>query len=682
MLFIILGLLIGGLSYNHYYVNAEREPSPPSELLDSSELEDVLAQAHKYYYQGEYEKSIKYYEELVGTEKNLEALSNLAVLYEERGQYESAANSYSLLLKEEEKPKYKLGLGISYYNLNRLEKAEESLKEVLSQETKADYIFREANYYLGRIEKNRRNLENAKDYFGQAIGYQPFAPGYYQLGEVSFSEGDYKQARTYYRQALNFDGSLKGVHYKLGLVYLELGNIRAAIQSFQSAHRENSYLAAPGEKLDHLEEEYPEHFPDEPNLPDEGLPPDKNIPEQAIFANIEPIPEAGPEIRIGIMEGQWEVDFRVGSDFLVKEQGEVVAEGKKGELVEAKKSDNGWQLSWGDNNLSFSNPIQIKPKEYEPIEVYNVGHGVGYYWASKEHRQFRGELELKPKSAGLTVINLVQLEEYLLAVVPSEMPASWPKEALKAQAVAARSYTLNNLGKHSRDGYDLCSTVHCAVYRGITREASGASQAIKETSGEVMTYEGRPINAVYSANSGGHTENSEDVWTYEVPYLRGVSTEFEDSKFPLPPADLKEWLREMRESYSYGDGYTNTSHYRWYREVPVDYLEARVGVKNIKEVIPLERGEAGSVKRVLVVGKEEERELTNAIRSRLGEIRSNRFWVQPQYSGGELTGFLFYGSGWGHNVGMDQVAAAGMAQDDWSYTEILHHFYTDVDIED
>ncbi len=680
LLMLAVGLLTSAVVYN-FYAAAEEEPvQPEKEEVSSAEL---LTKAREFYYQGKYEQSINFYQQAVETEKKQTALSNLAVIYEEQGNYSQAAEQYQKLLQVKEKPEFRLGLAVSYYNLNKLEAATETLQQLTAgkQEAVSDYILRDAYYYLGLIAGHREAYQPAEEHLRTAIAEQEFALGYYQLGEIYFAQEAYQQARDYYRQALQIDGSLKGVNYKLGLAYLNLGAPQQAVNYLQRARRENSRLAVVKEKLASLKEEYPQYF-QPADQDDDRLPADKEIPEQTEFREIEPLSNPGPRIRVGIMEDKSRVKLRVGSDFQLKQGEEVIAEGKQGQLLTAAV-DNGQQVvEFGGESLTVQQPVTIVPQEYAPIVVYNVGQGAGYYWAAKKHRQYRGNLELKPTSTGFTVINLVHLEEYLLSVVPSEMSASWPLEALKVQSVAARSYTLANLGKHGAAGYDLCSTVHCAAYRGITREASRVNRAVRVTLGEIMTYNGYAINAVYSANSGGHTENSEDVWSAEIPYLRGVSTEKEQSNFPLPPAELKEWLQEVPASYSRGNKYTKLSHYRWQRNLSVEYLEARLGIEGIKQIIPEERGEAGSVQSIRVVGAAEQKQFKSGLRSRLGGLRSNRFWVQPQYREGELVSFLFYGSGWGHSVGMDQVAVAGMAEAGKEYTTILRHFYSEVKIED
>lgn len=134
-------------------------------------------------------------------------------------------------------------------------------------------------------------------------------------------------------------------------------------------------------------------------------------------------------------------------------------------------------------------------------------------------------LEIRSYSASAWRIRAVvtsQLEEYLCGL--AEVPGSWPAEAVKAQAVAARSYVVKNMGKHSRDGYDLCDETHCQYFVGFDKEKdSGWVNAVRETSGELLLWGSEIVNSVYCSSCGGHTDNNEDVWFGSpVPYLRGV----------------------------------------------------------------------------------------------------------------------------------------------------------------
>src|SRR5207237_967493 len=136
-------------------------------------------------------------------------------------------------------------------------------------------------------------------------------------------------------------------------------------------------------------------------------------------------------------------------------------------------------------------------------------------------KSFRGKIEVFANTRGaLTVVNVIGLEDYVRGVVPNEL--SYPAiEALKAQAIAARTYALKNRGQFAFDGYDLLPTTRSQVYRGLTSETPLTSRAVDETRGMIATYKGEPINALYTSTCGGRTEDSENIFNEAMPYLRG-----------------------------------------------------------------------------------------------------------------------------------------------------------------
>ena len=138
-------------------------------------------------------------------------------------------------------------------------------------------------------------------------------------------------------------------------------------------------------------------------------------------------------------------------------------------------------------------------------------------------RSYRGIIEVvKSSSNKLAAVNMLELDEYLYGVVPSEMPPSWHAEALKAQAVASRSYALSRMDRHQAEGYHFCDGIHCQVYIGASREQPSTNGAVNATHNVVATYDDKPINAVYFSSSGGATDNSENVWVNPVAYLKTV----------------------------------------------------------------------------------------------------------------------------------------------------------------
>lgn len=179
----------------------------------------------------------------------------------------------------------------------------------------------------------------------------------------------------------------------------------------------------------------------------------------------------------------------------------------------AKKNTVVIQVGSQEYNLG-SGMIQIRPSE-------NGFCGVKKRW-------YRGELIVRAYNDNLTVINNINIEEYLRGVVPSEMPSKWNIEAHKAQAIAARSYAIANLGKRAARGYDLKDTPEDQAYGGALSETAQTNKACLDTIGIVITYDKKVVPAYYSASAGGHTVNSGDVWMKDLPYLRSVPS-FDDN---------------------------------------------------------------------------------------------------------------------------------------------------------
>ncbi len=180
-------------------------------------------------------------------------------------------------------------------------------------------------------------------------------------------------------------------------------------------------------------------------------------------------------------------------------------------------SDNGNALMVFENALGFG---QLNDADSETTALGT--------------QKYRGHIELNRHTGKrITVVNVVTLDEYLYSVIPSEFPSKWSNEAMKAQVVATRSYTVTRLGVHKELGYDICDTTNCQVYLGAGNEAATTTQAVKDTTGQILIHNGGAINAVYFSSSGGVTDDSENVWANAEPYLRSVKeiTEFEPKQW-------------------------------------------------------------------------------------------------------------------------------------------------------
>ena len=166
--------------------------------------------------------------------------------------------------------------------------------------------------------------------------------------------------------------------------------------------------------------------------------------------------------------------------------------------------------------------IGLKGKFYQIYSDYVVLKAPSNGFVSAKDKWYRGILIIQNKNKKLTVINDLDLEDYLKGVVPSEMPSSWELEALKAQAIAARSYALANLGKRASLGFDLKDTPEDQAYGGASAETTKTNEAVESTSGLVLTYNMKVVPAYYSASAGGQTINASAAWGNDLPFIRSV----------------------------------------------------------------------------------------------------------------------------------------------------------------
>lgn len=269
-------------------------------------------------------------------------------------------------------------------------------------------------------------------------------------------------------------------------------------------------------------------------------------------------------------------------------------------------------------------------------------------------RRYRGSLELRHKGGGLIAVNIVPVDGYLRSVVPEEMPVDWPAEAIKAQSVAARSFALASRGRHAGEGYDLCTTTHCQLYTGTAAEKSASNAAIKATRGEVLTYGGKPIEALFHTDSGGMTENSEAVWGSHVPYLRAAKD---------TPAKTMPWTKTISRADLERKLAAKGHDIGKVRSIALSPLAIGRAAKD--------RTASGRVKTMTVKGTKGTATLSGTTwRSLLG-LKSTLFDAKLTKDAVTFTG---YGSG--HGLGISQWGAERMAAKGASYAEILHHYYT------
>ena len=261
-------------------------------------------------------------------------------------------------------------------------------------------------------------------------------------------------------------------------------------------------------------------------------------------------------------------------------------------------------------------------------------------------RRYRGLLRVRAEGSRLTVINELDVESYLRGVVPAEMQAVWPFDALKAQAIAARTYTLARLDVSS--AWDVCATDACQVYDGVAAEHPRADRAVAETAGLVLTYRGELAQTYYHADSGGAIASSAEVWGRALPYLRAQT----DVRVSSPHRGWSVDLDPVASGHTLaGAGY----------DVGALTSLRALAYSPSGRVVQLEA--VGTRGRAVIDGAT----LRDVVRA--WGLKSTRIRVTG--------GLRVRGEGWGHGVGMSQYGARGLALAGYPYARILAFYYPD-----
>jgi SpoIID/LytB domain protein len=309
-------------------------------------------------------------------------------------------------------------------------------------------------------------------------------------------------------------------------------------------------------------------------------------------------------------------------------------------------------------------------------------------WLDDRKAVHKGWFELSVNADGdLSLANIVDLEDYVAGVVPYEIGAFSPFEALRAQAVVARTEALSRLGRHGDEGYDLCSTTHCQVYKGAGAELAypAVREAVDSTAGEVLFHGGIVARgANYHACCGGLTESEGDLWGTDVPYMHTVrcGRELDSTGDGLDMSEedeVRRWIQTPDpDDYCYG-----SNGYRWRveysQETLAGILEPVIGLDaSVESLEVVARTSRGAAVRLVVHASSGDYEVSGeyAIRAALGGtqvIKSGVFVVSSD--GNPPTKFEFEGAGYGHGVGMCQYGARAMALEGHDYISILEKYY-------
>lgn len=352
-----------------------------------------------------------------------------------------------------------------------------------------------------------------------------------------------------------------------------------------------------------------------------------------------------PAIRVGLTDSARVLSIRSSSPFFLK-----LSSGQQFRVAEyVTVTHRGESLLLNTRVVSASSvSVQGGDGMYQVKILASTTNSSAHH--SRKEWSVRGPLEIQNRVSGLTVINRIGLETYVAGVVSGEVSPTWPLEALKAQAVAARTYVLYKKSLNHHQPFDVFASVQDQVYHGHAARAESVLRAIAETKGHVVTHEGRPIYAAYSSTAAGPTEDALYVWALDLPYLKGVECPF-DAQSP---------------------------RYDWRTSFTFEYLEQQLRkegytVGTVATLTPYTFTPSGRVDRVRLLHSGGEIILRGQDLRRIvgySKIFSTNFSIE---SFGEK--IVVAGHGAGHAVGMCQWGMREMAELGYDYHSILRHYY-------
>lgn len=394
-------------------------------------------------------------------------------------------------------------------------------------------------------------------------------------------------------------------------------------------------------------------------------------------------------------------------------QDQKTAEARVTQLIDILKTDNIKVIPESSQRLA------IYDTSFNVLMVYGGTNGYMQVYPKQENnpnvmsingKRYRGYLEIRRYSdSDLTLINILDIEKYLYGVVPYEIEPDAPLEAIKAQAVAARTYAYRNIGSsiYQKWGYDMLDTVKSQVYKGYDGERTTTNQAVDETKGKKMLYNGKLAQVFYFASSGGMTANVKEVWGGTIEYLLSVPDPY-----------------ESETSYNYIWEKVLTAE-----EIKKILFISNVEIGDILSVSAEEFSPSGRVTKLRITGTQGSITYYNEDTRTIFSLNSQKYTIQSagnvvvKADDGSLktlaldgryvasasgvstlsaantsmtvvgagnnvhkvnmssNQYVFNGKGWGHGVGMSQEGAKGFARNGYTYDQILKHYYTGITIE-
>ena len=409
------------------------------------------------------------------------------------------------------------------------------------------------------------------------------------------------------------------------------------------------------------------------------------------FSNT-PLFDSEPLVRVRIINTLDSLNMTAGPGWSLHTPSRSENHLLEGQRFQVVKLDSGLALVDSNNALiiSSAHPLILETDhESSSLGIAGVPYGVGWWWGGREDRLYGGAIHIYLDSnMDLCVTVHLPLEEYLKGVVPYEIGGNSPIEALKAQAVAARSEAIIALTSKLYNGehHDLTSDVECQVFGGNHKRTPKADRAVDETKSLILSENGLPINAYYASNCGGHAELIKNVWS-QRPETLSYQTAHPDrvNRRPLKlhrSWRFRRWLKSSPQvncnpEFESSLPSWSKKNFRWTREFTVEEITGMLSQGDdfgeFKKFKVLERGVSGRIYSARLVFEKGSREIQGELALRQlfsPSLRSSAFIVKKRAGR-----FVIEGAGWGHGVGMCQSGAIALASHGSGFKEILTHYY-------
>jgi SpoIID/LytB domain protein len=595
---------------------------------------------------------------------------DIALLFKESGELELARQILQSCYAFSVDPRLLVYLGKLYYLSGEFQEAINILNEIKQKDW---LVF----LYLGLSYEGLDSNNDAIKSYTKSIDLRENSIAFFRLAKIYRKNKDYPQAINFFSRLIRFDSSVRLAYYYLGECLYKQGELAKAYNYLSKAAlfypRDKEIV----EQFKTVKKDLGEKFFREQKKEKEATRKKVKLP----FYIFEQKP---PFVSVGISKDLDRLSFYSAGTFTISDKkssftGEanrfytLVLKNRKIVLEEYEKNT---ELAY------FTAPIEIislsSEKEKFPFYILDVVYGKANFWHKQIDRAYRGDLKIISAKDKMVLINILNVEEYLYGVLAAEIPPNSKPEALRAQAIAARTLAFRNRNRHKKEGFDFCSDVHCQVYQGLSSENSATNRAVTDTRGMILVCNNEPIEAFYHSNCGGCLSKD----TFEDSNCFVSKIDAKEGNLPVSPYAEEIWFIDLPPVFCAQGAKTNI---RWQRVYDAEDFLIAFGypIDTLKNIIPRKKGDCFHYKVIDILTSKGKKTLKGdwEIREYFDKLKSSAFKLDIGLSfQGQTQMLFFWGGGFGHGTGMCQEGAIAMAGKGYSYKQILKHYYSNTEI--